>query len=77
MADRAIMVSAPNPGFDPNKWWRTESGFRAITTEYVKLGAYWIVYGNGVWWITGATTCVVLWYVAKRLKKPRMITDKA
>jgi hypothetical protein len=46
---RIIFISAPNPGFDVSSWWRTEEGFRRITTEYVKLLAYWLWYGNGMY----------------------------
>ncbi len=76
-AGRAIMVSAPNPDFDTDRWWETERGFRTITTEYVKLVAYWLVYGDGVWWIAGAAAGGGLWWTAKRLKWPRMAAGKA
>jgi uncharacterized SAM-binding protein YcdF (DUF218 family) len=70
IADRVIMVSAPNPDFDTDRWWETEAGFRTVPTEYVKLVAYWLIYGTGVRWLVGGAACMAVWYVARRRRKP-------
>lgn len=46
LPDTVIYVSAaPDPRYDPARWWRSEEGLVAVITETVKLGFYWIRYG--------------------------------
>jgi uncharacterized SAM-binding protein YcdF (DUF218 family) len=44
-------VSAPNPGFDDESWWRRRCGLRFILAEYCKLGFYVVRYGSPVVWL--------------------------
>ena len=41
-------VGAPSDGFEWNYWWMSEAGLRWVTSEYLKLAYYWIVYST-VW----------------------------
>ena len=73
--DRIVMVAAPNPDFYTDSWWETETGFRLITSEYAKLAGYWIMYGNGVFWIGCFVSIVLaigLWrhWMARRTPPP-------
>jgi uncharacterized SAM-binding protein YcdF (DUF218 family) len=46
LPDTTIYVSAaPDPRYDPVRWWRTESGLISVFNELVKLGYYWFRYG--------------------------------
>jgi uncharacterized SAM-binding protein YcdF (DUF218 family) len=36
---------APNPLYDPARWWSTEQGLVAVVDEVLKLGFYWIRHG--------------------------------
>jgi uncharacterized SAM-binding protein YcdF (DUF218 family) len=38
-----LWVSPAPSGVDPVAWWRDEEGIVAITTEYIKLGSYWVL----------------------------------
>jgi uncharacterized SAM-binding protein YcdF (DUF218 family) len=70
LADRIIVVSAPNPSFDAETWWRSDEGFVSVLSEYVKLMIYWVQYGNGLIWLGGLviTTVVGVCFVRRRLK---------
>ena len=42
----AIQVTAaPDPRFDPGRWWATEEGLVSVFNELLKLGFYWARYG--------------------------------
>lgn len=37
--------AAPDPQYDPARWWATEHGLVGVFTEMVKLAFYWVRYG--------------------------------
>jgi uncharacterized SAM-binding protein YcdF (DUF218 family) len=42
----AVYVSAaPDPRYDPARWWETEDGLVAVFNETIKLAFYWARYG--------------------------------
>ncbi|MBI3942855.1 MAG: YdcF family protein [Chloroflexi bacterium] len=46
LPDTRIIVSvAPNPHYDPSRWWGNEFSLVAVITEVIKLGFYWAKYG--------------------------------
>jgi uncharacterized SAM-binding protein YcdF (DUF218 family) len=51
------MVSAPADEFDSSNWWRSESGFLFVVSEYFKLVYYWLRYG---WLGFEMAACLVL-----------------
>jgi uncharacterized SAM-binding protein YcdF (DUF218 family) len=38
-----LWVSPAPSGVDPVAWWHDEDAIIAITTEYIKLGSYWVL----------------------------------
>lgn len=55
-------VSAPNPGFEADRWWESSEGVRLILTEYAKLGYYSLRYGDPRWWmVCGFLLALVGW----------------
>ena len=58
-AGRITVISAPNPEFDADTWWRSEVGFLVIISEHLKLLFYWVRYGTGTYWILGLVIIVV------------------
>ncbi|MBI2481166.1 MAG: YdcF family protein [Planctomycetia bacterium] len=50
-AGRVLVISAPNPSFDAEAWWRSDVGFVLIIFEHLKAIIYWVQYGTGVFWI--------------------------
>jgi len=46
LPDTTIYVSAaPDPDYNPSRWWGTEDGLLAVINEVLKLGFYWAKYG--------------------------------
>jgi len=39
------VTAAPNPEYDPRRWWRTEDGLVLVFSEVIKLAFYWVKYG--------------------------------
>ena len=39
------MSAAPDPRFDPGRWWATEQGLVTVFNEVLKMGFYWANYG--------------------------------
>jgi uncharacterized SAM-binding protein YcdF (DUF218 family) len=37
--------AAPDPRFDPGRWWGTEDGLVTVFNELLKLGFYWVNHG--------------------------------
>ena len=66
-ADRLRYVSAPVDDYDASNWWLYPYGFEYIMMEYVKLVAYWFLYGNAAWYL-GAFLIVVVagWRMNRR-----------
>ena len=50
---RTVIVSAPNPGFTLEKWWRTPRGRGLVLWEWVKLVYYQLRYGSVGRWSLG------------------------
>ena len=59
LTHRIHFVSAPNPGFRTERWWRTEAGLSCVCSEYLKLAFYWCRYGTGLYWIGGALLAAI------------------
>ena len=57
---RVYFVSAPNPSFDEQGWWRFERGFMYVVSEYLKFVAYWFSIGNGIYWTAGMIGIMLL-----------------
>ena len=62
-----VIVSAPHENFELTSWWKTQSGFITVTSEYLKLAFYRLRYGNGVWWLLGAAG-IFGWLVFRRAR---------
>lgn len=63
-ADQVHFVSAPTDRFDANNWWRNAQGMRFYLSEYIKLGFYWVRYGNARYFLAGiafAIAGLLLW----------------
>lgn len=46
LPDTAVYVSAaPDPRYDPVRWWANEYSLTAVVKEWLKLGFYWLKYG--------------------------------
>ncbi len=45
-----VMVSAPSENFRLETWWASKQGFTTVVAEYLKLAAYHVHYGHGLWW---------------------------
>jgi len=58
--DRVLFVSAPTDDYRLDNWWKTQEGFRDISTEYLKLIYYWFRGGLGVYWLVAAVGVAVL-----------------
>lgn len=58
-ATRVTLISAPTDGFFPDDWWLDETGFFAITSEYLKL-AYCVLRYTRLPWYAAACTALVL-----------------
>lgn len=71
-ADQLLIVAAPNGDFDFSNWWQTESGFLMVINEYVKLTAYFFVYGAIWWWLAGIVTVIVVWRVLRGSRRRRL-----
>ena len=39
------LSAAPDPRYDPARWWESEHGLVAVLNEMVKLGFYWLKHG--------------------------------
>jgi hypothetical protein len=64
---RISVISAPNPGFDDDAWWRSNTGFRYVILEYLKLMYYWFRDGRGVLWVIAAALLSVFWMFRRKL----------
>ena len=69
-----IMVSAPMDEFQADNWWRCESGFLFVVSEYLKLGFYSFHYGRYGY---GTTVCITLVLVVFIFTRRRMSRRKA
>jgi len=58
-ADRLRFVSAPFDDFEADDWWLHMRGFDYVMIEYIKLLGYWLLFGYGLWWITGSFALLV------------------
>ena len=76
-ATRIDIISAPNPSFEADSWWSTEDGFNAVTSEYVKLAAYWMLYGRGVYWLLGVVGAWVSGVLIRRAAKTVRLVSTA
>ncbi len=46
LPDTTVYVSAaPDPRYDPGRWWQNEYSLVAVFNEVLKLGFYWAKYG--------------------------------
>jgi uncharacterized SAM-binding protein YcdF (DUF218 family) len=52
-AEQLSVVSAPTDLFQNQRWWQTDAGFTAVSSEYLKLGLYHLRYG----WTGYAVVC--------------------
>lgn len=52
-ATRLKFVSAPFDDFDADDWWLHMRGFDYVMIEYLKFAGYIVLFGNGVWYISG------------------------
>ncbi|MEJ5340845.1 MAG: YdcF family protein [Thermogutta sp.] len=59
MADRVTFVGAPSERYDLRRWWQSGDGFFMVTSEYLKLFSYWILYGRGKWWVPGVIALIL------------------
>jgi uncharacterized SAM-binding protein YcdF (DUF218 family) len=69
LGDRArniTFVSAPTDEFPMDCWWRSQLGFLAITTEYLKLAFYAVAYGSVGYWLAA---CALLALVAVWIRR--------
>jgi len=73
IAKRTIFVSAPNPEFQASNWWTSPLGVQWVVSEYVKLVAYWYVYGSGCLWTAGLVAAVVSVLLWRRMARRRTI----
>ena len=58
-ATQVTLISAPTDGFSADDWWLDETGFFAITSEYLKL-AYCVLRYTRLPWYAAACTALVL-----------------
>jgi uncharacterized SAM-binding protein YcdF (DUF218 family) len=65
-ASQIIVISAPNPKFHNASWWQSRTGFRYVVLEYLKLGYYWLRYGNGILWTMVFFAASLVWLVRSR-----------
>jgi uncharacterized SAM-binding protein YcdF (DUF218 family) len=49
------MVSAPTDFYNAENWWQVEAGLIAYLSEYFKFAFYVVRYGEGLYWILGAS----------------------
>jgi uncharacterized SAM-binding protein YcdF (DUF218 family) len=70
-AARVTFVSAPVEQVPPDRWWRSEIGFLAIASEYVKLLLYGLRYGYAGWWLAGFTVAAIGALLAWRRARSR------
>ena len=70
-AGQAAFVSAPTEQVPLDRWWHSEAGFRAITSEYVKLLLYGLRYGYLGYWIAGFTAGAIGVYLVWRRRRRR------
>jgi uncharacterized SAM-binding protein YcdF (DUF218 family) len=64
---QCTMVSAPMDEFQADNWWRSETGFLFIVSEYLKLGFYSVRYGGYGYGLAGcASLILVVWIILRR-----------
>ena len=66
MADRVSFVGVPSERYDLRRWWQSGDGFFMVTSEYLKLFSYWIIYGSGKWWVPMFIGLIVLLGMLRR-----------
>jgi uncharacterized SAM-binding protein YcdF (DUF218 family) len=61
-------VSAPTDDFPAERWWCSYEAFGTVMSEYLKLGFYWIRYGQLGYWLAAlcASLLAFAWYLHKR-----------
>jgi uncharacterized SAM-binding protein YcdF (DUF218 family) len=73
LGDRAgqiSLISAPSDDFPINRWWRSQSGFLFVTTEYLKLGFYAVAYGRLGYWLAACAALAVIATCLRRRVPP-------
>ncbi|MGE0759299.1 MAG: YdcF family protein [Pirellulaceae bacterium] len=58
---RVAIVSAPNLDYDVTDWWRVPRGLEEVSSEYLKLGWYWLRYGVGGYGLGAIVAAVACW----------------
>jgi uncharacterized SAM-binding protein YcdF (DUF218 family) len=72
VVDALGFVTAPTERFSADNWWLVEDGFLLYGTEYLKLLAYWLQYGNGLLWC-GAVAVAALVFCGWRFAAQRSL----
>ena len=60
--EQISFVGCRADGFEWNRWWTSQLGWRMIASEYLKLGYYWLIYSTA-WQRLGLgllATCMML-----------------
>jgi uncharacterized SAM-binding protein YcdF (DUF218 family) len=70
-------ISTPVTGISPDDWWLSEQGTQVILTEYVKLVAYWVLYGWGKWWLLLLVVAVATLVRRRQLRRRRRAASMA
>ncbi|MEN6558714.1 MAG: YdcF family protein [Thermoguttaceae bacterium] len=65
-ARQITFASAPSDDFSTSRWWRTEAGFLAVGTEWLKQAFYFAYYGYLGQWLAA---CAALWMIATRIRR--------
>ena len=74
---RVSIISAPNPGFLADEWWKTEAGAFCVIAENAKLVVYWFLYGSGLSWMAGGILATVVLVARRRRRRRRQIETAA
>lgn len=61
-----VFISAPVDEFQVNRWWKSEAGFLAITSEYVKLAVSALLSTDAAWCVGCLFVAALLWLLGKR-----------
>ena len=65
--ERLRFVSAPFDDFEADDWWLHMRGFDYVMIEYIKLLGYWLLFGYGLWWLTGGFALMIAaWFFRRR-----------
>lgn len=75
LSARTIFVAAPVEWYDGFPWWSRREVAATVIGEYLKLGYYWIRYGHGGLWITGAAAGLLMIWVLLKFRKSKTLTE--